>query len=112
VERAFKKAILHRRNSIFFKTQRGARVRDLFMKPDLYVSAFPGQSISLSDRFLHRNADRLVLESAQWMPWNYHETLCGSHARSGAQLTWLAVTHACRKDTIIQLSRLSIPTSG
>jgi transposase len=30
VERALKKAILHRTNSLFYKTQRGARVGDLF----------------------------------------------------------------------------------
>ena len=24
---------------------------------------------------LHRNADRLAREPAQWMPWNYSETL-------------------------------------
>ena len=53
VERALKKAILHRRNSLFYKTQRGARV----------LTA------------LHRNADRFAREPAQWMPWNYSETL-------------------------------------
>src|SRR5262249_6149866 len=31
VERALKKAILHRRNSLFYKTQRGPRVGDPFM---------------------------------------------------------------------------------
>ena len=31
VERALKKGILHRNNSLFYKTQRGARVGDLFM---------------------------------------------------------------------------------
>ena len=30
-ERALKKAILHRKNSLFYKTQNGARVGDLFM---------------------------------------------------------------------------------
>jgi len=37
VERALKKAILHRKNSLFFKTRNGARRGDLFMSliPDL-----------------------------------------------------------------------------
>lgn len=30
-ERALKKAILHRKNALFYKTQNGARVGDLFM---------------------------------------------------------------------------------
>ena len=31
VERALKKAILHRKNSLFYKTENGAEVGDLFM---------------------------------------------------------------------------------
>jgi len=31
VERALKKAILHRKNALFYKTMNGARVGDLFM---------------------------------------------------------------------------------
>ena len=30
-ERALKKAILHRKNALFYKTQRGARVGDMYM---------------------------------------------------------------------------------
>jgi hypothetical protein len=32
VERSLKKAILHRNNSLFYKTQNGARMGDLFMR--------------------------------------------------------------------------------
>ena len=31
MERALKKAILHRKNSLFYKTRKGARMGDLFM---------------------------------------------------------------------------------
>ena len=31
MERALKRAILHRKNSLFYKTQNGAEVGDLFM---------------------------------------------------------------------------------
>jgi hypothetical protein len=31
VERALKKAVLHRKNSLFYKTENGARIGDLFM---------------------------------------------------------------------------------
>jgi transposase len=74
VERALKKAILHRRNSLFYKTQRGARVGDVFMSL-IYTC-----QLSDVDPFdyiaaLLRNAGRLAREPAQWMPWNYSVTL-------------------------------------
>jgi transposase len=74
VERALKKAILHRRNSLFYKTQRGARVGDLFMS---LIYTCQMSSVNPFDYLtvLHRNADRLAREPALWMPWNYSETL-------------------------------------
>src|SRR5450432_814989 len=36
VERALKKAILHRKNSLFYKTRKGAQMGDLFMSVPLY----------------------------------------------------------------------------
>jgi len=74
VERALKKAILHRRNSLFYKTQRGARVGDLFMSL-IYTCQLSNANPFDYLTVLHRNADRLAREPAQWMPWNYSETL-------------------------------------
>jgi len=75
VERALKKAILHRRNSLFYKTQRGARVGDLFMSL-IYTCQLSNANPFDYLTALHRNADRLAREPAQWMPWNYNsETL-------------------------------------
>lgn len=74
VERALKKAILHRRNSLFYKTQRGARVGDLFMSL-IYTCQLSNANPFEYLTVLHRNADRLAREPAQWMPWNYSETL-------------------------------------
>ncbi len=83
VERALKKAILHRRNSLFYKTQRGARVGDLFMSL-IYTCQLAGVNPFDYLTVLHRNADRLARESAQWMPWNYSETLASIMPASAA----------------------------
>ena len=83
VERALKKAILHRRNSLFYKTQRGARVGDLFMSL-IYTCQLSNVNPFDYLTILHRNGDRLALESAQWMPWNYRETLTSLMPASAA----------------------------
>jgi len=74
VERALKKAILHRRNSLFYKTQRGARVGDLFMSL-IYTCQLSNVNPFDYLTVLHRNGEGLACEPAQWMPWNYTETL-------------------------------------
>lgn len=74
VERALKKSILHRKNSMFYKTQNGARVGDLFM------SLIHTCELCRADPFdylteLQRHAGDLGRRPQQWMPWNYRETL-------------------------------------
>lgn len=73
-ERALKKAILHRKNSLFYKTLNGARVGDLFM------SLIHTAELAGADPFdylvaLLRHEAAVLLEPALWMPWNYKETL-------------------------------------
>jgi len=72
-ERALKRAILHRKNSLFFKTQNGADVGDL------YLSLIHTAELNGADPFdylttLMRNAARLAADPGRWMPWNYRET--------------------------------------
>src|ERR1041385_5965920 len=74
VERALKKAILHRRNSLFYRTQRGARVGDLYMSL-IYTCQLSAVNPFEYLTTLHRNAVSLAREPALWMPWNYSETL-------------------------------------
>jgi transposase len=74
VERALKKAILHRKNSLFFKTMNGARVGDLFM------SLIHTCELNHANPFdylteLQRHSVELKQEPSQWMPWNYGDTL-------------------------------------
>ena len=51
-ERALKKAILHRKNALFYKTRNGTRVGDLFNPARLRAGAFrhPGRPIRSAGR--------------------------------------------------------------
>ena len=74
VERALKKAILHRKNSLFYKTLHGAQVGDL------YMSLIHSCELNGANPFdylseLLRHAEELKANPPEWMPWNYRETL-------------------------------------
>ena len=73
-EQVLKKAILHRKNSLFYKTPYGAYVGDLFMSlihtcnlckanPFKYLKA------------LQENSSLICQNPEKWMPWNYSEML-------------------------------------
>jgi transposase len=80
-ERALKKAILHRKNALFYKTPRGARVGDLFMSL-IYTCELNGVNPFDYLTELERNADKLASKPSDWMPWNYHATLAANSAVS------------------------------
>jgi hypothetical protein len=74
VERALKKAILHRKNSLFYKTLNGAAVGDL------YMSLIHTCELNVVNPFdylteLQRHTEDLAAKPEDWMPWNYRETL-------------------------------------
>jgi hypothetical protein len=73
-ERALKKAILHRKNALFFKTQNGARVGDTFMS---LIHTCQLSDVNPFDYLtaLLDNDDRLAKQPQVWMPWNYRESL-------------------------------------
>jgi hypothetical protein len=73
-ERALKKAILHRKSSLFYKTQNGARVGDLFMTL-IHTAELVGANPFDYLCELQRHAEQLKENPKQWMPWNYRETL-------------------------------------
>ena len=69
-----KKAILHRKNALIFKTLNGAHVGDVYMslihtaelndvEPFAYLVA------------LLRHSQEVATAPAAWMPWNYRDTL-------------------------------------
>ena len=73
-ERALKKAILHRKNALFYKTQNGARVGDLFMSL-IYTCQLNEANPFDYLTELQRHTDRLTTRPELWMPWNYREAL-------------------------------------
>jgi transposase len=69
-ERALKKAILHRKNSLFYKTDNGAHVGDVFM------SLIHTCDLNGADPFdyltrLQRHAKEVRATPERWLPWNY-----------------------------------------
>lgn len=74
VERALKKAILHRKNSLFYKTRNGARMGDLFMSL-IHTCELNGANPFDYLTELQRHAEELARHPSEWMPWNYRETL-------------------------------------
>jgi len=73
-ERALKKAILHRKNAYFFKTQNGARVGDLFMS-FIHTCELNGANPFHYLTELQKHARDMAAAPGQWMPWNYLHTL-------------------------------------
>ena len=72
-ERALKKAILHRKNALFYRTLNGARVGDLFMS---LIHTCELNQVNPFDYLtqLQRHAEAVALAPDRWMPWNYRET--------------------------------------
>jgi hypothetical protein len=69
-ERALKKAILHRKNSLFYKTENGARVGDLFMSL-IHTCELCGANPFDYLTQLQQHAGDLARTPSEWMPWNY-----------------------------------------
>src|SRR5262249_3896577 len=74
VERALKKAILHRKNSLFYKTLNGADVGDLYMS---LIHTCELNDVNPFDYLteLQRHSENLIARPADWMPWNYRAAL-------------------------------------
>jgi len=71
-ERALKKVILHRKNALFFKTENGARVGDLFMSL-IYTCELCGANPFDYLTELQRHAVEVSENPQDWMPWNYRD---------------------------------------
>jgi len=74
VERSLKRAVLHRKNALFYRTLNGAHVGDLFMSL-IHTCQLCGANSFEYLMELQRHATELAIHSADWMPWNYRETL-------------------------------------
>ncbi len=73
-ERALKKAILHRKNSLFYRTENGARVGDVFMSLIHTVELSDGNPFDYLVALL-RHHEPVADEPGAWLPWNYREAL-------------------------------------
>jgi len=73
-ERALKRAVLHRKNALFYRTLNGAQVGDLFMSL-IHTCELCGTDSFHYLTELQRHARELAGNPAEWMPWNYREML-------------------------------------
>jgi len=73
-ERMLKKVIIHRKNSLFYKTENGARVGDLYMS---LIATCELAGVNPFDYLteLQRHAAEVAKDPAKWLPWNYREAL-------------------------------------
>jgi hypothetical protein len=74
VERSLKRAVLHRKNALFYRTLNGAQVGDLFMSL-IHTCQLCGANSFDYMVELQSHAMELAACPAEWMPWNYRETL-------------------------------------
>jgi len=76
-ERALKRAILNRKNSLFFKTLTGARVGDILMSiiyTCVLCKADPFDYLTVTEIHAHR----VRKDPKSWMPWNYRQQIQSS----------------------------------
>jgi hypothetical protein len=73
-ERALKMVVLLRKNALFYRTQHGADVGDLFTS---LIHTCDLNKVNSFDYLteLQRHATELAASPAEWMPWNYCDTL-------------------------------------
>jgi len=74
VERALKKAILHRKTAMFYRTLNGAHVGDVFMSL-IYTAELNGVPPFEYLVALQQHADQVRANPADWTPWNYQSAL-------------------------------------
>jgi transposase len=73
-EQALKKAILHRKNSLFYKTKHGAYVGDMFMSiihTCILCNVNPFDYLTQ----LQKHSSRLFKDPGKWLPWNYKQAI-------------------------------------
>jgi hypothetical protein len=76
-ERALKKAILHRKNSLFYKTRNGAGVGDIYMSL-IYTCELSGASAFDYLNRLQLARAHVAEHPDRWMPWNYRDNLAAN----------------------------------
>ncbi len=80
-ERMLKKAIIHRKNSMFYRTANGAAVGDLYMALIATAKLAEANPFDYLNE-LQRHAKEAAAAPAEWMPWNFREAVAKSAGRS------------------------------
>ena len=78
-ERALKKAIMHRKSALFYKTRNGARVGDLFMSLVYTCQLAKANPFDYLTTLLDHKA-AIALRPQDWLPWNYADALARTRA--------------------------------
>ena len=73
-EQVLKKAILHRKNALFYKTRHGAKVGDLFMS---LIHTCQLNAVNAFEYLtkLQEHAEAMAENPERWLPWNYRDAL-------------------------------------
>ena len=74
MERSLKKAILNRRNALFYRTLNGAAVGDLFMSL-IHTCELNGVNPFEYLTALLRHPEEIKQGASAWLPWNYREAV-------------------------------------
>jgi transposase len=75
-ELALKKAICHRKNSLFYRSERGAEVGDIYMSLIFTCQSCGANPFSYLQA-LQKHAAAVALAPQRWLPWNYLAALPG-----------------------------------
>lgn len=84
-EQALKMSIRHRKNSLFYKTERGAMIGDIYMS--LIHTCYHAQVDPfryLTD--LQRHEEQVKQSPSDWLPWKYRERLAAEGQSSPARV--------------------------
>lgn len=76
-ERVLKKVILHRKNSLFFKSERGAEVSDIYFSLIVTAQLHEVSPFDYLKELIEHHVDA-GRQPELWMPWNYREQLAAS----------------------------------
>jgi transposase len=77
VQFRLRKDFRNRKNSLFYKTENGAEVGDLFMSL-IHTCELNGANPFDYLTELQKHAEELAKHPAAWMPWNYRDALAQS----------------------------------
>jgi len=73
-EQMLKRAILHRKNSLFYRTEHGAYIGDMFMSM-IHTCVLCGANPLDYITTLQIHSSQVFKEPGKWLPWNYRQNI-------------------------------------